>query len=94
MNIKDLLPIGSVVLLKDGQKRLMITGVKQTDLSEDGREYDYFGVLYPEGHIGEDFQYLFDHEDIQQIFFRGFEDEERARFLTELEAVYQGPAGE
>ena len=29
MNIKELLPIGSVVLLKGGKKRLMVFGVKQ-----------------------------------------------------------------
>lgn len=35
MEIRELLPIGSVVLLKDGQKRVMIYGVKQTDTSTD-----------------------------------------------------------
>ena len=63
MKIKDLLPIGTVVLLKDGEKRLMINGIMQTD-SSTGKNYDYMGILYPEGHIGEGFQYLFDNDDI------------------------------
>ncbi len=35
MDIRELLPIGSVALLKNGQKKLMIHGVKQTDQSSD-----------------------------------------------------------
>ncbi len=89
MKIKDLLPIGSIVLLRDGEKRLMISGIMQSDASGDGQEYDYLGVLYPEGHIGEQFQYLFNHEDIQEIFFRGFEDEERRDFLEKLANLYE-----
>ena len=58
MNIKDLLPIGSVVLLKNGTKRLMIAGIKQMDTEDTTKEYDYYGVMYPEGHVGENFQYL------------------------------------
>ena len=74
MEIKGLLPIGSVVLLKNGQKRLMIFGVKQTD-NDTGVEYDYIGVMYPEGNMGEAGQYLFNHSDIDQEFFRGYEND-------------------
>lgn len=89
MSIKDLLPIGTIVLLKEGEKRLMVCGIKQTDAAGDGTEYDYIGVLYPEGHIGEQFQYLFNHEDIDNIIFRGYEDGEREEFLKKLEALYE-----
>ncbi len=89
MKIKDLLPVGSIVLLKDGQKRLMIAGIMQNDAGGTGENFDYLGVLYPEGHIGEGFQYLFNHEDINEIIFRGFEDEERAEFLKKLTNLYE-----
>lgn len=89
MKIKDLLPIGTIVLLKDGEKRLMINGIMQTDTSGTGKNYDYMGVLYPEGHIGEGFQYLFNHEDIEEIIFRGYEDSERAGFLDKLANMYE-----
>ena len=89
MTIKDLLPIGSIVLLKDGEKRLMIAGVMQQEADGSGKEYDYMGVLYPEGHIGEQFQYMFNHEDIAEIVFRGFEDEERTQFLSMLSDLYE-----
>lgn len=88
MNIKELLPIGSVVLLKTGKKRVMVTGVKQTDKSN-GKEYDYACVLYPEGHIGGNQNLLFNHDDIDEIFFRGFEDEERETFINKLDAFYK-----
>lgn len=89
MKIKELLPIGSVVLLKDGEKKLMISGIMQTDDGGKGQEYDYLGVLYPEGHIGDQFQYLFNHDDISEIFFRGYEDEERNDFLQKLAQIYE-----
>lgn len=88
MKIKDLLPIGTVVLLKDGEKRLMINGIMQTD-SSTGKNYDYMGILYPEGHIGEGFQYLFDHDDINEVVFRGFEDVERNEFIDKLVKMYE-----
>lgn len=88
MKIKDLLPIGSVVLLKDGEKRLMIFGVMQTEMEQDGKDYDYIGVLYPEGYIGEQFQYLFNHEDIEKIIFQGYQDEERNSFINKLADYY------
>ena len=89
MKISDLLPIGSIVLLRDGEKRLMIIGVMQNDAGGTGNIYDYLGILYPEGHIGEGFQYLFNHEDIVEIIFRGYEDNERKEFLTKLSPLYK-----
>ena len=89
MKIKDLLPIGSVVRLHDGEKRLMIIGIMQSDASGNGKEYDYLGILYPEGHIGDQFQYLFNQEDIEEVIFRGFEDDERVEFLNKLTNLYE-----
>lgn len=85
-NIKELLPIGSVVKLKDAMKRLMITGVIQTDI--DGNDYDYIAVLYPEGNVTQETQFLFQHTDIEDIIFRGYEDDEREGFLNRLAEFY------
>lgn len=89
MKIKDLLPIGSIVLLENGEKRLMINGIMQSEANGAGKEYDYLGVLYPEGHIGDQFQYLFNHVDIKEIVFRGFEDSERSEFMEKLSKIYE-----
>lgn len=92
MEIKELLPIGSVVLLKGGQKKLMVFGIKQTD-NKTKEEYDYIGVLYPEGNMGEVGQYLFNHENIEEVFFKGYEDKERVEFLERLDGFYQQQMG-
>lgn len=63
-NTMELLPIGTVVLLKNAEKRLMIFGIGQTDTSN-REEYDYIGVLYPEGSIGDEARFLFNHSDIE-----------------------------
>lgn len=89
MNINDLLPIGSVVLLKEGQKKLMIFGIKQSDEQDETIEFDYAGVMYPEGNMGIEYQFVFNHEDIDNVIFKGFEDEERKTFIAELTEVYQ-----
>ncbi len=88
MKVRDLLPIGSIVLLKDGEKKLMIDGIKQTNL-DNNIEYDYHGILYPEGYIGNDFQFLFNHEDIDQVIFNGYQDEEREEFIDKLSLIYE-----
>lgn len=89
--VKELLPIGSVVLLKGGTKKAMVYGIKQTDLS-DGLEYDYIGVIYPEGNMGDGSQFFFNHDAIDQVFFRGYEDAERNAFIDKL-AEYYGQQG-
>lgn len=88
MDFNELLPIGSVVILKDAVKRLMIYGVGQTDQSEN-KEYDYIGVMYPEGNMGEGTQYLFNHSDIDKVFFRGYDDNERTEFIDKLQKYYE-----
>lgn len=87
MEIKDLLPIGSVVLLEDGSKKLMIIGVKQTDVSS-GEEYDYLSVIYPEGFINEDTLFFFNHDVIDKVFYSGMHDDEREEFIEKLSDFY------
>ena len=88
MKITDLLPIGSVVLIGNAKKKLMIYGVKQGKAEEPDKEYDYIGVPYPEGLISSDYTYLFNHEDISAVIFRGFEDIERQNFISKLSEFY------
>lgn len=82
-DVRNLLPIGSVVLLDGAEKRLMIFGIRQTN-EESGQTFDYVGVLYPEGNMGESVRYMFDHSDIDQVVFTGYNDEEREEFLEKL----------
>ena len=81
--MKNYLPLGSVVLLKGGKKRIMIYGRKQKAV-ETGKEWDYIGCLYPEGNIDENYMYLFNNEQIEQVFFIGFQDPEDLEFSVAL----------
>lgn len=87
-SIEQLLPIGSVIWLKGAKRPLMIFGIKQTD-TETQKEYDYIGVLYPEGNMGEKTNFLFQHEDIERVEFRGYDSEARDVFIEKLAEVYQ-----
>ncbi|MBO5373346.1 MAG: DUF4176 domain-containing protein [Lachnospiraceae bacterium] len=87
MRVEELLPIGSVIWLKEAEKALMIFGVKQSNLDTE-EEYDYIGVLYPEGNMGTESQFLFQHEDIEKVVFRGYENEERTEFIENLKTFY------
>ena len=88
MNVNELLPIGSIVLLEGAEKKLMIFGVGQTQL-EENKDFDYIGVVYPEGNMGEGSQFLFNHSDIEEIVFRGYEDEKRDNFLEMLNSYFE-----
>lgn len=78
--MKKYLPIGSIVLLKNGTKRVMIYGRKQLQVGTN-TEWDYIGCLYPEGNINEEYMYLFNHDSIDKVFFMGYQDEEEFDFL-------------
>lgn len=80
---KDLLPLGSVVLLKDGNKRVMVCNRVQTREGED-KIYDYAACLYPEGIAASDGLFFFDHDAIAKVFFIGFQDEEELYFHQEV----------
>ncbi|SFB82516.1 DUF4176 domain-containing protein [Butyrivibrio sp. YAB3001] len=86
-NINDLLPIGSVVLLKEGTKKAMVFGVKQVDKASE-TEFDYIGVVYPEGNLGDGSQFFFNHDAIEEVFFRGYEDDERKVFVEKIKEYY------
>ena len=78
-----LLPIGSVVQLKEAEKRLMIIGILQKN--GDGKTYDYMGCPYPEGVLDSESMFLFNHADVADIRFLGFDDVERQMFVKNLE---------
>ena len=70
MNYQELLPIGSVVLLKGAQTKLMITGRIVTDEKME-EIYDYVGVIYPIGASGDSEQYFFNRDAIELPFSSG-----------------------
>lgn len=83
-----LLPLGSIVLLHEGSKKLMIYGRKQLQITTN-RLFDYLGVVYPEGYIDENYSYLFNQEDIEMIVHVGYTNEEEEQFQLVLQSVPQ-----
>lgn len=80
---KQLLPIGSVVLLNNGKKHLMIYGVLPIR-AEDSQVFDYVGCLYPEGYISSEHCYMFNHKDIDEVIFLGHINSEQQVFSSKL----------
>ena len=86
---KELLPIGSVVALKGNIKKLMITGIKIAKEDEPEIYYDYMGVFFPEGYVGNNSNFLFNHSDINDIVFYGYDNPERQSFIEFMEESYK-----
>lgn len=85
VNMQQYLPIGSVVLLKGGKKRAMITGyLAMPAKGENKKMYDYSGCLYPEGFISSDKILLFNHSQIAKVYHVGLSDEEEKNFKKAL----------
>ena len=80
---KDLLPIGSVVILKGGNVKLMITGRILTDDKQQDI-YDYVGCIYPIGITSEDEMYFFNRDMIERTCFIGYQDEEELALKSEV----------
>lgn len=89
MNYKKYLPIGTVVMLKGGKKRAMITGFCSISGEDKSKVFDYSGCLYPEGFISSNQTLLFNHEQIEKIFHLGLADEEEKQFKQKLNEMMQ-----
>ena len=93
------LPIGTVVLLKTGTKKIMITGF--LPVAKDKTVYDYSACLFPEGIISNKQTAVFNHDQIAEVIQEGYSNEETAQFVGALnELIAQqnivtsdGPAG-
>ena len=86
-NYEKFLPIGSVVLLKGGTKKAMVTGFCSVASEEKTKIYDYTGCIYPEGYLDFDQVCLFDHDQIEKVYHLGYIDEDEKSFKEELKAV-------
>lgn len=82
----NMLPLGSVVLLKDATKNLMIYGRFQMNLQDNGI-YDYVGCLYPEGNLAPDAAFIFNNEDIQEVIFEGYANKEETDYINAIQEV-------
>ena len=93
------LPIGTVVLLNNGKKEVMITSYcifpNNTEIKE-GQEvkatkkmYEYGGCIYPEGILDSNMVCAFDHSQIASISHMGYETEQQKELSTILNGGYE-----
>lgn len=80
---EQLLPVGSVVLLKGADKRVTIIG-RILSMAGGDKIYDYGAVPYPEGLTDLDSLVFFDTDDIDLLYFVGFQDSEELQFRSEV----------
>mgnify|MGYP004476581575 FL=1 len=84
MKYEKFLPIGTVVMLKGGKKRAMITGFCSIPSEDKTKIYDYSGCIYPEGFISSSQTLLFNHDQIDKVFYLGLIDDEEKKFKEKL----------
>ena len=88
MNNKEkYLPIGTVVLLNGAQKRIMIIGFMASANDSKDKVYDYMGCLYPMGVLSSDQTLVFNHDQIDKIYYMGYTDKEEKEFKNNLQKL-------
>lgn len=78
------LPLGSVCLLKGGQRYIVVIGYLGVGNEDMNTIYDYMGAVYPLGVISTDVTFMFNHDQIEKVVFKGYEDDERKEFNQKL----------
>ncbi|AUW96359.1 DUF4176 domain-containing protein [Streptococcus pluranimalium] len=75
-----MLPIGSIVYLKEGSRKLMVLN-RGALLEQSGEKllFDYSGCIYPVGLDAEQILY-FNEENIDKVVYEGFKDDEETRY--------------
>lgn len=91
--MKSLLPLGTVVLLKDMDKRVMIYGRFQQEKATE-TAFDYVGCFYPEGLQDSSEVMLFNHEDVELLFFIGFQDPEEFAYREKIVEYFNNEKNE
>lgn len=84
-----LLPVGSVVRLKDSTANVMIAGYLPVGEADPGYAWDYSGFKFPLGYVRNDEIYCFDQNQIEEVLAMGYQDEEQFRFANTLEAAVE-----
>lgn len=82
MNNETYLPLGSIVRLKGGKRKLIIIGVNQ--IGSDNKSYDYSSCMYPFGYLNSEQLFLFNRDKIEEIIFTGYMDDELKEYYEDL----------
>ena len=81
----SILPIGTIVYLKEGSQKLMILNRGVTiDHNGESVLFDYSAALYPIG-LNPERLFYFNRGDVDKVVYFGYSDEEEERFAE----IYQ-----
>ncbi|MBE5860193.1 MAG: DUF4176 domain-containing protein [Butyrivibrio sp.] len=81
-----LLPVGSVVLLKGGEKRVVICGRIQMKNGDD-KVYDYSACTFPEGIVDPGKMVFFNRDMIERVYFIGCQDAEELAYASKIKEI-------
>lgn len=80
----EFLPLGSIVKIRGSIRKAMVIGRGlMTVVGDRALFFDYGGVLYPEGILGDQVLY-FNHQDVEEVIFKGYENEENTELVKNL----------
>lgn len=81
----EILPLGSIVFLKGGTKKVMIIA-RTLNLNHNGQKalFDYAAVPYPEGLTGDQLAY-FNADKVSKIIFEGYHDVEDENMVETIQ---------
>jgi len=79
---KEFLPIGTLVRLKGGKRKLLIIGINQ--IGSNGVTYDYCSCMYPYGYLNSDQLFLFNNDKIEEIYQKGYSDNELEEYYDDV----------
>jgi hypothetical protein len=80
-----LVPIGTVVKLKEMDKLVMVYGYNQIQTST-GKQFDYIAVPYPEGNISPDYNVFFNRNMIDDIMYSGYVSAEDKKYREDADS--------
>ena len=79
-----ILPIGTIVKLKEIDKFAMISGYYPVSSTQEGNVRDYSAFPFPEGMVDNDKVIQFDNDAVERIIVMGYQDEYQIGFVRVL----------
>lgn len=94
------LPIGTIVLLKDGTKPIMVTSycvfpagteiINNKEVTPKQEMFEYGGCPFPEGIINPNVIAAFNHNQIEKVIHEGYQNDEQKEYSKLLCEHYDG----
>lgn len=88
---EKILPLGSVVTLHNGDGTELLIIARASVVIENKTEiyYDYGAVLIPQGMVTPENVFFFNRENIQEVIFRGYENDNERQFSGQYNKIVE-----